>query len=47
MSANEPVNSERKALDQLVATALRTLGCSNMRPGIVKEVLRYDMMFAL
>jgi len=47
MSANEPVNSERKALDQLVATALRTPGFSNMRPGIVKEVLHYDMLFAL
>jgi len=46
MSANDTVNSERKAHDQLFATALRTPGLSNMRPGIVKEVLHYDMLFA-
>ena len=47
MSSERAVHEERKALDEVVATALRTPGYGRLRPGVVKEVLHYDMLFAL
>lgn len=47
MSPERSIDDERKVLDELVALALRTPGYARMRPGIVKEVLHYDMLFAL
>ena len=47
MSPERRVDDERRALDDVVASALRTPGYAAMRPGIVKEVLHYDMLFAL
>ena len=47
MSPERAIDDERRALDDVVAAALRTPGYARMRPGIVKEVLHYDMLFAL
>ena len=47
MAPERSVGDERRALDGLVAAALRTPGYARMRPGVVKEVLHYDMLFAL
>ena len=47
MSFEQSVDDEQRALDDVVAAALRTPGYARMRPGVVKEVLHYDMLFAL
>jgi len=47
MSPKQLVDNERKGLNDMVALALRTPGYARMRPGIVKELLHYDMLFAL
>ena len=47
MSPERSVADERRALDDVVAVALRTPGYARMRPGIIKELLHYDILFAL
>ena len=47
MSPRQIVDDERRGLNDLVALALRTPGYARMRPGIVKELLHNDMLFAL
>ncbi len=47
MSPRRVIDDERKGLSDMVTLALRTPGYARMRPGIVKELLHYDMLFAL
>ena len=47
MSPKRVIDDERKGLNDMVTLALRTPGYARMRPGIVKELLHYDMLFAL
>lgn len=47
MSPERVIDDERRALNDIVSLALQTPGYARMRPGIIKEILHYDILFAL